>query len=294
MTIDPPRGAPPPASPAEADPDAEAPLPSFAEQMAQQLGGWRGLFESSVPVAVFVLVNIVGQLRPALIASVGVALAIAAARLAQRRPVRHALNGLFGIGLGALIAWRTGEERDFYLPGILLGVAYGVALLASVAVRQPLVGWIWSVVVAGGQSHWRESPRLVRTFGRLTILWGVVWLLKVAVQAALYLLHMDTALGVARLALGYPPYALLLAVTVWRVRRVTREEPLLAPGAAGPGAAGPEIAGPDAAGPGTAGSDAPGPGTAGRDVAGAPAAGAPAAGAGPVGAREVRGPDAAG
>ena len=32
-------------------------LPPFAEQMAQQLGGWRGLIESGIPVAVFVLVN---------------------------------------------------------------------------------------------------------------------------------------------------------------------------------------------------------------------------------------------
>ncbi|MCW3844051.1 DUF3159 domain-containing protein, partial [Micromonospora yasonensis] len=42
-------------------------------------------------------------------------------------------------------------------------------------------------------------------------------------RAGLYLAHQDTALGVARLALGYPPYALLLLITVWAVRRVTRE-----------------------------------------------------------------------
>ncbi|MEN3306402.1 MAG: hypothetical protein V7603_2604, partial [Micromonosporaceae bacterium] len=28
-----------------------------------------------------------------------------------------------------------------------------------------------------------------------------------------------TALGIAKLALGYPPYALLLAITIWAVRR---------------------------------------------------------------------------
>src|SRR5918992_1983760 len=119
-------------------PDDEERLPSFAEQMADQLGGWRGLVESSVPVLVFVAVNIIADLNPALIASVGVALAIAALRLIQRRPIRHAVNGLFGVGIGAFIAWRTGDEKDFYLPGILYGIGYGLALLASVAVRQPL------------------------------------------------------------------------------------------------------------------------------------------------------------
>ncbi|SCG71394.1 DUF3159 domain-containing protein [Micromonospora coxensis] len=198
-------------------------LPSIAEQMADQLGGWRGLVESSIPVVVFVLANIIGELRPAVIASVAVAVAIAVVRLAQRRPIRHAVNGLFGVAVGAAIAWRTGDERDFYLPGILYGIAYGVALLVSAAIRQPIVGWIWSVLVAKGRSEWRDDPVLVRTFTRLTVLWGVVWLAKVGVQAGLYLAHQDTALGVARLALGYPPYALLLLITVWTVRRVTRQ-----------------------------------------------------------------------
>ncbi|MCZ7376102.1 DUF3159 domain-containing protein [Micromonospora sp. WMMC250] len=209
----------------EIDPQDDEPLPTIAEQMADQLGGWRGLVESSIPVVVFVLANIIGELRPAVIASVSVALLIAGVRLAQRRPIRHAVNGLFGVGVGAAIAWRTGDERDFYLPGILYGIGYGVALLISAAIRQPLVGWIWSVLVAKGRSEWRDDPKLVRTFTQLTVLWGVVWLAKVGVQAGLYLAHQDTALGVARLVLGYPPYALLLLITVWTVRRVTREVP---------------------------------------------------------------------
>ncbi|MFI9642304.1 DUF3159 domain-containing protein [Micromonospora sp. NPDC051925] len=213
----------PPATEPQITPADDEQLPSLAEQMADQLGGWRGLVESSIPVVVFVLANVVGELRPAVIASVGVALLIAVVRLVQRRPVRHAVNGLFGVGVGAAIAWRTGDERDFYLPGILYGIGYGVALLLSAVIRQPLVGWIWSVLVAKGRSEWRDDPRLVRTFTQLTVLWGVVWLAKVGVQAGLYLAHQDTALGVARLALGYPPYALLLLITVWTVRRVTRE-----------------------------------------------------------------------
>ena len=214
----------------EREPDAgpgkdDEQLPSLAEQMAEQLGGWRGMVEASIPVIVFVVVNILAELRPAVLAAVAVALAIAGLRLAQRRPIRHAVNGLFGIGIGALIAWRTGDERDFYLPGILYGIGYGLVLLGSAAIRQPLVGWLWSIIAAGGRSEWRQNPRLVKTFTWLTVLWGVVWLIKVGVQAGLYLADMDTALGVARLALGYPPYALLLVITIWVVRRQVGARP---------------------------------------------------------------------
>jgi hypothetical protein len=206
-----------------AGPADEEPLPTLSEQVAQQLGGWRGLVESSVPVLVFVVANIVTSVRPAVIAAVSVAVGIAVLRLAQRRPVRHAVNGLFGVGIGAVIALRSGEAKDFYLPGIMYGYAYGAALIFSAVLRRPIVGWLWSVLAAGGRSEWRRNERLVRTFTWLTVLWGVVWLLKVAAQHAFYIADMETALGVARLTLGYPPYALLLLITIWTVRRVTRD-----------------------------------------------------------------------
>lgn len=200
-------------------------LPPFTEQLAEQIGGWRGITESAVPVVAFVLANVVTDLRPAILVAVGVALAIAVVRLRQRRPVRYAVNGLVGVAVGAVIAWNTGEAKDFHLPAILYSLGYAGALLGSVALRQPLVGWIWSVVAAGGSDVWRRDPRLLRVFGWLTVLWGVVWVAKVGVQAGLYLADQATALGVARLLLGYPPYALLLAITVWTVRRVNRDAP---------------------------------------------------------------------
>jgi hypothetical protein len=197
-------------------------LPTFAEQVAGQLGGWRGSVEAAIPVAVFIVVNMIWSLRPALIASVGLAVAIAALRLAQRRPMRYALNGLFGVGLGAIIAWRTGEARTFYLPGIFISYGYAAAMIGSVLMRQPLVGWLYSVLFTGGRSEWRDDPRLMRTFVWLTLLWAAVWIAKVSAQAGLYLADQEHLLGVARLALGTPPYLLLLGVTIWVVRRVQR------------------------------------------------------------------------
>jgi hypothetical protein len=220
----------------ENETEAEEQLPPFSEQMAQQLGGWRGLVESGIPVLVFIFADMIlsrffspgdtlsvlggkPALKLAIIASVGVAVAMAVVRLAQGKPVRFAVNGLFGIAIGAVLAWRSGEERSFYLPGIIYSVCYGVALLASVGVRQPLVGWIYSVVADGGRKEWRQDPRLVRTFDWLTVLWAATYLIKAGLQWMLYLAHADVALGVARIVLGYPPYLLLLALTVWSVKR---------------------------------------------------------------------------
>jgi hypothetical protein len=204
---------------------AEEPLPSFSEQLADQLGGWRGLVESSIPVTVFVIANVITELRPAIIVAVASGLLIAVFRLSRRQSVRHAMNGLFGIFVGAFIAWRSGDARDFYLPGIIISAGYAVALIASALLRYPMVGWIWSVVLDGGKTRWREDPVLLRLFGWLTVLWATVYLAKVGIQYGLYLANQEALLGVARIALGWPPYALLLAITVWSVRRVTRHQP---------------------------------------------------------------------
>jgi Protein of unknown function (DUF3159) len=213
----------------------EQPMPPFAEQMAQQLGGWRGLVESGIPVAVFVLVNVIlgwfykapGDqrfvLQWAIGSSVATALAIAGLRFARGETVRFAVNGLFGIALGAWLAWRSGEARDFFLPGIYLTLGYVVLLLGSIAFGHPLVGWIWTVIANGGKGDWRSDFKLRRTFAWLTALWAVVFVVKAAIQGALYLANEATALAVARLLLGYPPFALLIAVSWWAVRRVTRD-----------------------------------------------------------------------
>jgi hypothetical protein len=211
--------------PSTGDDEEEIPLPSFSEQMAEQLGGVRGLAESSIPVAVFVVTNIAWALRPALILSVVLGLAIAGWRLSRREPIRHALNGLFGIGLGAVMASWTGQARDFHLPTILYTLGYAVALIGSIVVRRPLVGWLWSITFAGGTEQWRSEPRLLRLFGRLTGLWAAVYVVKATVLGFLWQTHQDDALGIARLVLGYPPYALLLLITVYAVRRVMRTLP---------------------------------------------------------------------
>src|SRR5215468_1303791 len=142
MTIDEQRPENAEAAPTDAAPDdaAEEKLPTFTEQIADQLGGVRGLVESGVPVLVFVVANIVWRLQPAIVIAVGSAVALAVWRLARRQPVRHAINGVLGVGIGAVIAWKTGSAKNFYLPGILLSLGYGLAMLASIAARMPLVG----------------------------------------------------------------------------------------------------------------------------------------------------------
>jgi hypothetical protein len=208
--------------------DDDAAMPTFSEQVASQLGGMRGMVESSIPVLAFVVANIIWGLTPALVVAVAIAVGLAVFRLARKQSVRHAMNGLVGIGIGAVIAWKTGTPQAFYLPGILLSLAYGLAMAGSIAFRRPLVGWLWSLVADQGATRWRDDTGLRRIFGWLTALWAATYLAKVVVNFAVYFAgdlsddQKASILGAMRITLGWPPYALLVALTAWAVRRYLR------------------------------------------------------------------------
>lgn len=202
-------------------------LPPFTEQLSQQLGGVKGVVEAAVPITLFVVLNplLPDQMGPlsglqwAIIISAASALAIAAWRAARRESVRHALNGLFGIALGAFLAWRSTDARNFYLPGIIQGSIYGVLLIVSALVRHPIIGWIYAVVAQGGKKEWRQNKPLVDVLSRITILWGIVFLLKNALRIWLYAIDADNALGLVTLFGGWPVTIALTAFTIWAVRR---------------------------------------------------------------------------
>jgi Protein of unknown function (DUF3159) len=221
--------------------EEDEPLPSMSEQISEQLGGVRGLIESSIPVLAFVLLNVVlgssglelakrTALAWAIAGAVGTAVLIGVFRLARKQPVRHAVNGIFGIAVGAILAWRTGDAKNFYLPGILITLAQVAVFLVSVVARRPIIGYVWGVLANGGKHDWLDQPRLFRTFQWLTLVWAGSLFVRAGVQGWLWLRDDATAIGVVRILVSWPIYAATFAFTVWAVRRVTHrpEEPALA------------------------------------------------------------------
>jgi hypothetical protein len=107
-------------------------------------------------------------------------------------------------------------------------LGYGIALAGSVLAGRPLVGWLWSVIADRGGTRWYREEGLRRTFAWLTVVWAAVFGAKFVVNVWVW--NADTLtedqkasiLGVMRIALGAPPYFLLLALTIWAVRRYQR------------------------------------------------------------------------
>ena len=201
--------------------DPTIPTPTRAPTLLEQLGGGWGLVSSVVPVVVFVLVNPLMGLQPAIWASVGAAAAVGVWRLIRREPLQPAVSGILGGALCAFIAYRTGEARGFFLYGIWYCLVAGLALVLSVVVRRPLVGVLWSVLNGSG-SGWRTDRRVRFGFQVATLVWAVFFLARFGVQRWLYEEQETSWLGVARLAMGLPLTAVAALVTIWAIRRAVR------------------------------------------------------------------------
>jgi hypothetical protein len=189
--------------------------------LLEQLGGVWGLVASVVPVVVFIAVNPLAGLQPAIWASLGVALALGVWRLVRREALQPAVSGILGVAVCAFIAYRTGEARGFFLYGIWYSLVAGVALMVSVVMRRPLVGVLWSVLNGSGYG-WRTDRRARFAFDVATVVWGVVLLARFVVQRYLYDLQQTDLLGVARLVMGLPLTAVAAVVTIWAIRRTVQ------------------------------------------------------------------------
>ncbi|MCI5825747.1 MAG: DUF3159 domain-containing protein [Arcanobacterium sp.] len=175
------------------------------------VGGWRGIAESVLPTVIFLVIYVATR-ATVLAALMALALALAAivVRAIQRVPVAPALSGLIAMGISVFLAWRTGEASNVFLWGILTNVAYGVVLMASILVRWPLLGVVISLFRSEGM-QWRTDPalRLVRaSYYRITWIWVALFAVRLAVELPLYYAQLTEALGIAKLALGLPLFAL--------------------------------------------------------------------------------------
>ncbi len=211
--------------------------------LVQAVGGVRGAAETLVPGLLFVVAyTATRDLRIALVLSVGAALLAIVLRLVTRSGPTQALSGAVGVGICAVFALLSGEARNFYLPGFLTNVAYGlVCLLSTVPFRRfglggreigpgpyPLIGLLLGPLTGEGLA-WRQVPARLRVYQRVTWLWAGFFLLRLVVQVPLYLADLVGALGAARLVMGVPAFALMVWISWLLLRSVPPAVPVTAP-----------------------------------------------------------------
>lgn len=205
-------------------------------QLGEALGGRRGMVEAALPTLTFTVLWLsTRHLTLALAASVAVAGVELVMRLAQRQTVKFCLNALVGIGIGwffvHLAASRGGSADDqalaYFLPGLLYNAGYAVIFGLTCLVGWPLVGFMIGSVT-GDPTAWHSDRQIVRLCTRLTWLLVLPCAVRAAIQGPIWIgghsgnLSADTAvaaLGVLKIAMGWPLQLAALAAMSWLLGR---------------------------------------------------------------------------
>ena len=198
--------------------------------LERAIGGWRGLIDSGVPTGVFVTAYIVtGQaLWPSVIAAVVAGGLITVWRLIRREPLQQVAAGFAGVAISAAFSAWTGRAQDFFLPGFITNIAYGLAFLISILIRWPLLGVVIGYLTGDGTA-WRRDPGLRRTYAAASWIWVLLFLGRLAVQVPLYLAGAVAALGVVKIVMGWPLFLAAayftyrLLAPVWRAKRGSQQ-----------------------------------------------------------------------
>ncbi|HEY7008210.1 MAG TPA: DUF3159 domain-containing protein [Jatrophihabitantaceae bacterium] len=202
---------------------------TYRRQMLDSIGGWTGTVITALPPVVFVIVNAITGLRPAIIAAVATGIALTLYRLARKQSAQQALSGLFGVLIAALIAARTGQARGYFLLGIWSSFLYAVPFAVSVLVRRPLVGVLWEFLdpspkdPAHPDRPWHRCRPLLRAYTIATLIGTALFLSRGIVQATLYHDNATGWLAFARVAMGYPLYIAAVGAGYWVVRRARHD-----------------------------------------------------------------------
>lgn len=186
------------------------------------------LVDSGLPTVVFVTVFALAgrELQPALVAALVAGGVLAVVRLVRRDSLQSVVAGFVAVAIAAWLAGRTGDAEDFFLPGLLINVAYGIAYLISIVVRWPLLGVLVGLATGEGMG-WRRSPYLLRAYTVASWFWVGLFATRLAVQVPLYLTESVVALGVVRVAMGWPLFLLCLWLSWLVIKRARAQQRIL-------------------------------------------------------------------
>lgn len=185
---------------------------SFDKQsLLAGVGGWLGIIESITPSLAFVVSFSITKNIFVAVALAGVlALGFVVLQLAKRKPITNAIAGAVGIAISAYLPLREGgQPADYFVQGFFTNAIYLVVLGVSVVLRWPIIGVLVGLLMGSG-SKWRQNKGQLRRFSAVTALWMGLFGSRLAVQLPLYFAGQTEPLGIARIAMGVPLYALCI------------------------------------------------------------------------------------
>ncbi len=136
--------------------------------------------------------------------------------------MRWSWIGLVGVAVSAILALVTQDPKLFFLRAVIGDAVWGLAMLGSLAIGRPLIAVFASWVVTIPQDY-KDTGAYKRTFGLLTLVWGLVNVARAAGRGYYMAAGTLDQVIVMQLLTGWPVFAALVAFSVWYPRKMARQ-----------------------------------------------------------------------
>ncbi len=96
----------------------------------------------------------------------------------------NAIGGLFGTGLAAFIAVKSGKAETYFVPKLLQQLGLFVIFAGSVVIRRPLTGYIIAPFYRA-DPDWVKLPPVKRVMTEFTLVWAALFAFRAGVYGIL-------------------------------------------------------------------------------------------------------------
>jgi hypothetical protein len=179
------------------------------KSLLNSLGGWWGIIESTIPPTAFLAVY---SITLNVLWAVAIAGSLSAISLVKQLITRKALTqAIAGAALIAISAWLAlrGQPKDYYITGFFTNGIYGSVLFISILARWPVIGLLVGFLKGWGVK-WRKDRALLTRFDLVTGLWVGLFATRLIIELPMYFANNLQLLGITKLILSEPAYAIVL------------------------------------------------------------------------------------
>ncbi len=178
--------------------------------------------DALLPPLIYAFLNSTYGLERAILASLGLALALGLMRIARGQTWYYALGGLIAVGLASALAYLNQNAASYFLPGMVGNGLLFVLTVVSLAVGKPLIAWL-SHVTRGWPLEWFWREDVQPAYGEVTRVWAGMFFVRLVVQMVLYAQGDVMGLAWTNVLLGWPvTIAVLVFTYVYGIRRLRR------------------------------------------------------------------------
>ena len=183
--------------------------PSSVHLALTQFGGVRGFVISLVPAVVLaVTVPLLGIKIATLVAAITLAI-IFVERLLRRKNFNSVLLGMLNLAIGIVLALGSGQDRNFFLPGILVNLVFLLLFVSLYATPYNPIRFLSEQAAALDMLRNLSKPTSEQ-YRKVSRVWIAMFATRVGVMLPMWIANQVSALAAARVVLGAPLFVAVL------------------------------------------------------------------------------------